>query len=80
MPRIDHEQDVLELGERVADCFLREGSGDLYTEPEDREWAFILYCYGLVRWNYGDSAAGEWYPDIDEHGMWTGRRRRRGEP
>lgn len=71
--RDNYETDVLELGERVADCLFAEGLGAVYARLQDRTWSVVLHCYGLIAvaaQDAGREVPACWRPDIDEHGMW----------
>jgi hypothetical protein len=65
----DYEQDVLELGERAADCLFAEELGRSYPELRARVRSLILNWYGYAAVQT-PALAENWAPRIGEDGMW----------
>ena len=69
----DYEIDVLELGERAAECLFAEELSTVYGSLRDRTWSVVLHCYGFIAvaaQEAGRELPACWQPNIDEHGMW----------
>ncbi len=69
----DYETDVLELGERVADCLFAEELTAAYVLLQHRAWSTVLHCYGFIAVAAGDAGREVpacWQPAFDEHGAW----------
>jgi hypothetical protein len=64
-----YERDVLELGERVADCLFAEELGRAYSEPSRRAWSLILGWYGNAMVQ-APACAEQWRPRLGKDGMW----------
>ncbi len=68
-----YETDVLELGERVADCLFAEELSRAYASARTRAWSVTLHCYGLIAVaarDAGREVPARWQPSFDKHGMW----------
>lgn len=70
--RDGYEIDVLELGERVADCLFAEELGAACEGIGDRTRSTALHCYGLIAVaaeDAGREVPAPWQPALVRRGQ-----------